>query len=114
MSRDPAFEAYNGLCLAMPNGRTVTGRIIPFPTGLELLELLQIYQVTAIKKDFTKLWTQFLDATDIAPDQFDGLQIGELCDVIARFLSHRRTPSTPSSPSSSAAPSPASLPPAGG
>lgn len=107
MSRDPAFEAYNGLCLAMPNGRTVRGKLIPWQDGLELLELLQIYTVTAIKRDFTALWERFLAVSGIAADQFDGLEIGELCDVIKDFLSHRRTPSTPSSPSSSvAAPAP--------
>lgn len=113
MSRDPAFEAYNGCCLAMPNGRTVRGKLIPFPAGLELLELLGVYQITGVKRDFEALWAKFLDATGIAADQFDGLQIGELCDVVKGFLSHRRSPPIPSSPSSSPAPAPDSLP-AGG
>ncbi len=109
-ARDPAFEAYNGLCLAMPNGKTVTGKVILWPDGLELLELLQLYQATGLQKQFRTLWARFLAVTGIPEAEFTGLTIGELCGVIERFLSHRRTPSIPQSPSSLAEPAAGSPP----
>lgn len=104
MSRDPAFEAYSGLCLALPNGRTVTGRLIKWQDGLKLLELLQIYQLTGVQKDFEALRVPFLAVTGLHQDDFDGLEIGEFCDAISAFLSHRRSKPIPSSPSSLAPP----------
>lgn len=104
VARDPAFEAYNGLCLAMPNGKTVTGNVILWPDGLELLEMLQLYQATGLTKEWKTLWTRFLAVTGIPEGEFAGLTIGELCSVIERFLSHRRSRSIPQSPTSSTAP----------
>lgn len=108
--RDPAFEAYNGLCLAMPNGKTVTGKVILWQDGLELLELLQLYQATGLKKEWKALWTRFLAVTGIPEGEFTGVTIGELCSAIERFLSHRRSPSIPQSPTSLATPAAGSPP----
>jgi hypothetical protein len=96
--RDPVFQAYLGLCLTMPNGRTVRGRVIEFTDGLELLELLGTFQLSGRKTDFQALFTRFLEVTGLAADEFQGLQIRELCAAVERFLSHERSPSTPSSP----------------
>jgi len=96
--RDPAFQAYLGLCLTMPNGRTVRGRVIEFTDGLELLELLGAFQLSGQKADFAPLFARFLELTGLAADEFKGLPIRELCGAIERFLSHERSASTPSSP----------------
>jgi hypothetical protein len=108
--RDPAFQAYLGLCLTMPNGRTVRGRVIAFTDGLELLELLGIFQLSGKKADFAPLFARFLEVTGLAADEFAGLQIRELCGAIERFLSHERSPAIESTP----APAPTASPAAGG
>lgn len=105
-ARDPAFQAYLGLCLTMPNGRTVRGRVIAFTDGLELLELLGTFQLSGKKVDFQALFARFLEVTGLAADEFTGLQIRELCGAIERFLSHERSPSTPSTPEPAPTPAP--------
>jgi hypothetical protein len=74
----------------LPNGAKVTGRTIPFRTGLKLKQMLYKFSETIGQKDFDALWTEFEKATGVTEARLaelcPSLTLLELTDFISRFI----------------------------
>lgn len=95
--RDLAFEAYNGVELTLPTGRTLRApRALSMVAGLQFWELLERFERAAPGDSgfaqLRELCEKFPLAVGLAPEDFSDLSLGEFIDVVKRFLFHRRRP----------------------
>jgi len=88
---DPAFAAYNGHRVTLPDGRVITGKPLDFMAALRLLELLDRYERgESVAKTMTVVLQEFPAAAGIDPAELVGLTLGEVNDVIRSFFYQRR------------------------
>jgi len=104
--RDAAFEAYNGLTVTLPTGRTIRGRPLPFALALEFLEQMEAFEFrgAAARDSVGKVLARFPEAVGIDAAELDGLTLAEAMDLVKRFFYHRRADLTGLNPASPAAP----------
>lgn len=93
---DPAFAAYNGLRIVLPNGKTLVSRTpLPFPTATKWLELLERYDNGEPYSGTLKVVLEELPSAAGIEDMrvLDDLTLGEVIHfAIYRFFFQRRTP----------------------
>lgn len=116
-----AQDAVLGVQVQLPNGTTVTGRLVPFRQGLKIKALLYHFSETMEQQDFDALWAAFSGVTGVTEDQLTALcpdiTLLELTDLISRFIYLLRPGRTAvqdptSTPAATADPAPAAPAPA--
>lgn len=90
MSDHETRDALIRVDIDLPNGKVLSGRPIPFRTGMTIKALLAQYWETASQEDFDRLFAAFSDATGIDEAtivaQQPDLSLLELTDFISRFI----------------------------
>lgn len=114
MSESEARDAYVGVEVPLPNGKTVTGKPIPYPEAMGLLVLSEQFLVgeAAPSTSIIPALQQFETLTGITGERLKALcpdiSLGEVIDIMQRFFYWRRTAPTVAPPS--LAPSPPAPP----
>jgi len=116
MSESEARDAYVGVEVPLPNGKTVTGKPVPYRDGMRLLVLSEAFLAGGAPTDtLVPMLAQFEQLTGITGEKLEtlcpGISLGEVLDVAQRFFYWRRTapivvPQNPSPSNPAPSPSP--------
>lgn len=114
-------EAYIGLEIDLPSGKRIQAQPLKLADAIRYLDIMTEFELNPIAKKADEtlgvIVREFPTAVGLTPADFDGLTLGEFCDVVKRFFHSRRgngTSSSKSLPETSpapAAPTPSSPPP---
>lgn len=90
MPDQEARDAVVSVEVDLPNGKGVSGHLIPWRKGLELKALLYRFSETMEQEDFDRLWARFEGQTGITERELQekcpSLTLLELTDLISRFI----------------------------
>lgn len=97
-------EAYVGLELDLPGGKRIAAKPLKLRDAVRFLDIMTEFELNPVAKKAEEtlgvIIKEFPAAVGLKEEDFDGLSLGEFCDVVKRFFHHRRENGTSSSKSS--------------
>ena len=89
---DPVQDAYEHVTVELPNGRTLQAKTLPYQKGIVYLrKLVGFADGKTPSEDMLKVLEEFPPLVGIDVKELEGLTLGEMYDLVMRFLFLRRT-----------------------
>lgn len=97
-------EAFVGLEFELPSGKRIQAKPLKLGDAVRFLDILTEFELDPLAKKAKEtlgvVVQEFPAAVGLKAEDFEGLTLGEFCDLVKRFFHHRRENATPSSTSS--------------